>query len=101
MQKPPQYVQPPPDAQYEQLKAQAQQQQDIQGQATARADTASLMARYGRLVSSGATMPGTLPFAGAPATSDQPPSAMPIATALQMVGSGGNAGPLLQQLFRG
>lgn len=72
MEKPPQYVAPPPDPQAEALKQQTQNDQVAAIQDTIKIDTASLMARYGtRLAmaqSSGATAgtvtPSTAPLLG-------------------------------------
>lgn len=82
MKSPPQYQAPPPDPLYTQLQQQAQQDQVTQTQTQLRADSASLMARYGALVG----------VSGGAAPSTATPSTLPIGMALNLMN--GNSGIL-------
>lgn len=69
MEKPPQYVQPPPDQQQIALQQQTQNDQIEAIKTTAQMDTASLMARYGTrlaMAQSGGASAGTVTPATAP-----------------------------------
>lgn len=68
--KPPQYQPPQDDPQYLQLKSRAQADQVAATQETARIDSASLLARYGTLVSMANVGSPTAPGTVAPASSD-------------------------------
>lgn len=90
MEKPPQYVAPPPDPQAEALKAQTQKDQIAAIQDTVKIDTASLMARYGtRLAmaqsngaSAGTVTPSTAPLLGFQAGTGGPVGTPPVLNAV-------------------